>query len=514
MKDLWAKREWLSPCHLGLIVRKVILLSMAHMDDDDVANAAYGYGDDIEDVRGELTDPARWSAPGWYWLSALSREDLLGLSRAIGRTGQKEGAVAYVRIASLIGSHEDVASLAELLSGPFSGLRKLAEDTVACIASLATSANLLLLRAFAKDRNPHLRKAAAKALGNVGTHDDLALLGEMASDEHPRPGVGGDFSVRDAVAEAIGKLRYGEGLHILREMVNDGDRGVLGAVAKAIGALGNAEGLPLLETLAKRGYSPAQYIAAQAYAELTTHGDLALLRESAKGGNALMRQGAAWVLKDRGGPEDVPFLREMAKSSERNVQYAAVAAIGKLGSAEDLPLLRKLATGTDGNWQIRRNAVRAIAAIGEHEDFALLLKVAANDAVKHLVGRTAARVCWQLATREDLPILVETRNKGATPEVLRGVLSAMARQFTDGEVLTAMSGVVLAFNPLVARMAAELVVPRTSADQLHEFLDQNHKNPSPQALAVFDWYLYAPPYLRDVYQRWRKEHDEMPPIGW
>ena len=59
-----------------------------------------------------------------------------------------------------------------------------------------------------------------KAIGNVGTRDDVALLGEMTNDEYPHPGAGGDPSVRDAVAEAIGKLGHQEGLPILR----DGER--------------------------------------------------------------------------------------------------------------------------------------------------------------------------------------------------------------------------------------------------------------------------------------------------
>ena len=514
INDLWTKREQLPPEHLRRQEPAVILLSMATMEPADMANAGNGYGHDIEDVRGELTDPARWSAPGWYWLSALKREDLLGLAQAAGKIGQIGGAVAYVRIASLIALSADVEGLANLLLGPFLGFPRLAEDTIVCMASLATETNLPLLRRMAKHEWPIVRRAAAKALGNVGTQDDLAILGEMAGDEYPRPGAAGDVSVRDAVAEAVGKLGYRKGLQILQVMVHDEWSDVLPAVAQAIARLGDAEGLPLLEGLAKANYSPVQHIAARCFAEQSSHGDLALLREAAKDKNAVMQRGVAWVLKERGGQEDLPLLREMMKSSDRNVQYAAVAAIGKLGNAEDLPFLRQLATSTGGHWPIRQCAVRAIATIGEHEDFALLRDVAVRDEVKHIVGRTASRVCWQLATREDIPMLEERLRRGGSLEVLQAVISAMARQYRDDEMLTAMSAVMLNYSAVVAKMAADLAVPRASEQQLQDFLARYQQKLSPQVLAVFDWRLFSPPYLKDAYERWRKDRDKMPSNRW
>ena len=513
--DLWTQREHLPSEHLDPLERAVLLLSMATMEAADVRNASYGYGHDIKDVRGELTDPATWSAPGWYWLSTLSREDLLGLARAAGMTRQMAGAMAYLKIASLIGSSADVAPLCDLFRGPFSELRKLAEDAIACVAGLATKENLPLLRGLAKNAHPYLRKVAAAGIGRVGTKDDLAILGQLASDEYPHPAVGGDFSVRDAVAGAVGNLGYREGLAILRAMVSDGDTDVLRAVARAIAKLGDEEGLPLLEDRVAKGHSwPAQHAAAKAYAELSTHGDVALLRESAKSGNAILQQGCAWVLRERGGPEDLPFLREMMKSSDWNVQHAAVAAVGKLGNVDDLPFLRKLATDS-GHWPLRRVAVRAISVIGQHADFTFLLDVAAKkDDVSHLVGAAAGRVCWQLATREDFPRLEAVIRSPNTLEIWQGAINAMGRQFTDGEVLAEMSGVVLDSRPVVARMAAEIGVPRASEQQLRDFLARHQQKLSPQVLAVFDWCLYAPPYLRDTYKRWREKQNEMPPIGW
>jgi hypothetical protein len=144
-----------------------------------------------------------------------------------------------------------------------------------------------------------------------------------------------------------------------------------------------------------------------------------------------------------------------------------------------------------------------------------LLDIAAkDDGVKHLVGRTAARVCWQLATRDDLSLLESTIQNPGTLEVLQGAISAMARQFADTEVLAAMSGVLLDTRPVAARMAAEAAVPRTSYQQLRAFLAHNQQKLSPQVLAVFDWHLYAPPFLKEAYEQWRKTQSEVPPNCW
>ncbi len=514
IKDLWVKRELLVPAHLTPPDRSVILMSMATLEADAVADAAYNYGHDIEDVRGENTDPARWSAPGWYWLSQLNRADLLALARSAGRTSQMAGAVGYVRIASLVGSNEDIALLAALLKGPFSRFPKLAEDSTVTIALLAADANLPLLRSLAKDTHPSVRRAAAKALGHVGTRQDLALLGEMARDEYPHPGAGGDISVRDVVAEAVGKLGSREGLRILEGMVHDKVSDVLPAVAQAIARIGEAEGLPLLETIGKANYLPAKYVAAKAYAELSTKGSMALIRESMQSGNVLMQQGVAWVLKERGEPEDLPLLRTMMRSADGNVQYAAVAAIGRLGSVEDLPFLRKLATSAGGNWPIRRAAVRAIGSIGEHADFILLREIAKNDEVKHLVGQAAACLAWQLATREDVPLMAEVIRTGGSVNVLRAAVSAMARQSTTEDLLASMSSVILDSRPVVARMAAEISLPRVSVPQLEEFLRKNQLKLVPQALSVFDWYLFAPSFLKDAYKQWREKQNGIPVSCW
>ena len=401
MKDLWAKRELLLPAGLHAPERSVLLLSMATLDANDIRNAAHIYGDDIEDIRGEFTDPARWSAPGWYWLAAMDRDDLLSLAQAAGKTGQTEGAVAYLRIASLIGSGADIPSLTDLIKGPFSGLRRFAEDTVECVSALAMNADPDMLRVLARDTHPLVRRAAAKAIGYAGTRDDLALLSDLARDEYPHPGAGGDPSVRDVVAEAIGRLGHADGLPILCNLAHDKDRCVLCEVAQAIARIGDPEGLTLLAELATDSQSvPVQHAAARAYADLAAHGDLAHLRELALAQNPIMQKAAAWALEEHGGPEELPRVREMMKSGSAGVRYAALAALAKLGGVDDLPALRAMALGGDPSWPVRRMAVRAIGALGTRDDLAILAEIAErNDGVKHLLGPAASYQSWRLAAQ-------------------------------------------------------------------------------------------------------------------
>jgi hypothetical protein len=118
-----------------------------------------------------------------------------------------------------------------------------------------------------------------------------------------------------------------------------------------------------------------------------------------------------------------------------------------------------------------------------------------------------------LATREDLPILNETLQKGGALEVLREAVSAMTGLFSDEDVLAAMSTVILDYHPVVARMAAEAAVPRTPLEKLLPFVEKNQQKLAAQVLAVFDWHLFAPRYLKDAYPNWRSRQT-VPVLSW
>jgi hypothetical protein len=296
---------------------------------------------------------------------------------------------------------------------------------------------------------------------------------------------------------------------------------VLCEVAHAIGRIGDPESLRLLAELAASSRSvPVQHSAARAYAELASQGDLARLRElAARTEDPIMQKRAAWVLAKRGAPEDVVLVREMMKSNNADVQYASLAAIAALGGTDDLPLLREIASNTPNqpHWPIRRMAVRAIGALGTREDLAILSEIAErNDGVKHLVGTAAARQSWRVAAREAPSIVLQNLRTGRIPDrlpLLGEVISAIAKQYPPEGALAAMSDFILECQPVISRAAAEAVVPRTPGPQLQTFLAENQQKMAPQVLAVFDWHLYAPGYLKGTYPSW-KSRQTIPPWLW
>ena len=111
-------------------------------------------------------------------------------------------------------------------------------------------------------------------------------------------------------------------------------------------------------------------------------------------------------------------------------------------------------------------------------------------------------------------MMEEVLRKGASLEVVRAVVNAMARQFADGEVLDGMSNVILASQPVIARMAAEVTGVALWSDELRTFLLRNQQAVSPQVLAVFDWHLCAPSYLKDAYKHWQTQRRRMPYVVW
>ena len=69
------------------------------------------------------------------------------------------------------------------------------------------------MRELAKDPDREVRQAAAQALGRLAQPEDLPLLRELAKDP--------DWVVRQAAAQVLGRLAQPEDLPLLRELAKD-----------------------------------------------------------------------------------------------------------------------------------------------------------------------------------------------------------------------------------------------------------------------------------------------------
>ena len=153
IKDLWTRREQLPPKHLGHKERAVILLTMATLERMDV-NAAYSFGKDDEDAPIGFTYPspvvgARLALAFGIEAGGTSPSG----SNCWGNCGDWRSGGLCAACLSL-GSSGDVGELVCVLKGSLLVDARLAEETIACIASLSTEANLPFCGACTRRTSP------------------------------------------------------------------------------------------------------------------------------------------------------------------------------------------------------------------------------------------------------------------------------------------------------------------------------------------------------------------------
>jgi HEAT repeat protein len=218
--------------------------------------------------------------------------------------------------------------------------------------------------------------------------------------------------------------------------------------------------------------SDVRVAAAEAIGRLGAAAGLPLLHEMSSDWDSRVRQAAAAAIGRLGSADDLPRLREMTREEHEGVHVAAAHAIGRVGSADDLALLREMTR--DEHSGVRLAAAHAIGRVGSADDLALLREMTRDEDSD--VRRAALRDLLSLAKREDrVGLLAES----------------LLHDCEDDQVSAAI-------------VAGELA-PR---DAVLAFIDQHGEGLRTRTLAVFDWFLYAPAYLKEAYARETKEAEE------
>ena len=250
---------------------------------------------------------AAWCAykfPVWYWLRNAENKKIIEI--AIQLLGERmiEGENSAVLLTKALKKESDLDEIRRLLT----------------------------------HKNEHVREAAANAIVELGSREDLPLLSDMLKDE--------GWDVREAAANAIAKLGSREDLPLLRDILKDEDWYVREAAVNAIAKLGSREDLPLLSDMLKDEDSDVREAAANAIAELVSREDLPLLRDILKDEDWDVREAAVNAFAKLGSREDLPLLRDMLKDEDSDVRGAAVNAFEKLGSEEALDMLAEISAET------------------------------------------------------------------------------------------------------------------------------------------------------------------------
>ncbi|HUW85106.1 MAG TPA: HEAT repeat domain-containing protein [Phycisphaerae bacterium] len=409
----------------------------------------------------------------------------------------------YVRQAAAqaigkLGSSPDLPWLRDALKDDHGDVRQAAAQA---IGKLGSSADLPLLRDALKDEAWGARRAAAEAIAKLAWSADLPWLRDALKDK--------DEDVRRAAAEAIAKLGSSADLPWLRDALKDKDEDGRRAAAEAIAKLGSSADLPWLRDALKDEAWGARRAAAEAIAKLGSSADLPLLRDALKDKDEDVRRAAAEAIGKLGSSADLPLLRDALKDEVDDVRRAAAEAIGKLGSSADLPLLRD--TLKDEAWGARRAAAEAIAKLATSADPPWL-----RDALKDKdedVRRAAAEAIGKLAASADLPLLRDAL-KDEDPNVRLAAAEAISgalRNATDEQLLEVCMGTLLDTSGETSALAARIVGKRVAPEPIEALLDEHQEQMSMRALAMFDWFLYAPPYLRQAYEKRGPDEAEKKP---
>jgi HEAT repeat protein len=242
-----------------------------------------------------------------------------------------------------------------------------------------------LLGYLARDKNPHVRAAAAHGLGRWRVPEAVKSLMRAMDDAD---------TVRAAAAHSLGRLNVTEAVPVLAKNLNHGESSVRSECARALGEIGgNAATAALLARLRRESPGASSgFTVCQIAASLAKIGGSAAapgIRRLAKDDNAYVRRSAAKCLGELGDPKAVADLAGMLGDRDASVRSAAKAALAAIGTSgamkalgRDVPperafegVVRRLRSGTLGerNGAAReimryRNAAAAAALVAALKD--------------------------------------------------------------------------------------------------------------------------------------------------
>jgi HEAT repeat protein len=310
-------------------------------------------GKSVEDWQKELSAPdAKVRRSAAFALGRLGMEARSSVPILVRRLREDEEARVRDMVASALGD------IIKALNGDAEDVWKKAAGT--------------LVDVLKNDKNAHVRRAAAYALGTFGPPGSPAvpMLREALGDK--------DASVRQNAAWALGQIgeQAGEAVEALCKCLGDEDVLVCRDAASALGSMGKngAAGVSPLIRLARE--EPDEVVKKTALDSLA-HLAGPEHKEFAPGLTPLLEDrdvevslGAAIVLARIGGPESaraLPVLQKALKDADAHIQELAAASLANLGPNAG-PAKFDLAdalTNEKNSTRVRRNAALAIAHIGK-----------------------------------------------------------------------------------------------------------------------------------------------------
>ena len=242
---------------------------------------------------------------------------------------------------------------------------------------------------------PHVRRAAAEALGAMGSPQAVPTLLRALGDS--------DWSVRRAAVKALGRMGDPQAVPALLHVLGDSDWYVRGAVAEALGQMSGVQAIPaLLQALGNSGWDVRGAVA-KALGQMGDPRAVPALLQTLGDSNSYVRRAAAKALGQMGDPQAVPALLQTLGDSNSYVRGTATEALGQVGDPRAVPALLQ-ALG-DSNSYVRGAAVAALRQMGDPQAFAILLQALGDS--NSYVREAAAKALGQMGDPQAVPALLK-----------------------------------------------------------------------------------------------------------
>ncbi len=261
------------------------------------------------------------------------------------------------------------------------------------LGKIGTAEDIPLLKPLLRDEAANVRMAAAVAMGNIGTAEDIPLLKPLLRDEAS--------NVRMTAAEALGKIGTTNDIHLLEPLLRDEDKIVRSFAAAALGNIGTVNDIPLLRRLLKDEVEYVRGIATKALRKIGSTNEISPLEPQHWNQDERARSFVAEMFGDISTANDIPSLATLFRNKNQNARRAATIMLGNIGTSEDVPLLEPLLRDEDGN--VRCTAAHALGKIGTANDISLLEPLIRDG--DEFVLRAAIGALGKIGTTNDIPLL-------------------------------------------------------------------------------------------------------------
>ena len=286
----------------------------------------------------------------------------------------------------------------------------------------STEAITPLLQALTGDKDGSVRGAAANALGNIGSIEAMPPLLQALTGDK-------DEYVRRTAANALGRISSIEAIpRLIAVLTGDKDGPVRAAAAEALGEIGNSEAIPsLIAALTGDKNGPVRRVAANALGKIGSAAAIRpLIQTLTADEDSDVRGAAAIALGEVGSAEAIPSLiAALTGDKDSNMRQSAAYALGNIGSTEAIPRLIAALTG-DKDSDVRGNAAGALGTIGNIEPIPLLIQTLAADEYSD-ARRAATEALGNIGSTEAIPLLIAALTGDKDESVRQAAATALGK---------------------------------------------------------------------------------------